>query len=119
MATRTEWNFDCWVTDARRWGTTSEEKELLERDATALVTYWGFTPGYTCRQFDYSWREWAGLIRRYYYARWKMFYTMLTKSLQNGKPYSEEGIPLSHIPRQRLLRPIGRLGDCLRSNPKN
>lgn len=96
LATRTEWNFDCWVTDARRWGTTSEEKELLERDATALVTYWGFTPGYTCRQFDYSWREWAGLIRRYYYARWKMFYTMLTKSLQNGKPYSEEGIPLSH-----------------------
>lgn len=96
LATRTEWNFDCWVTDARRWGTTSEEKELLERDATALVTYWGFTPGYTCRQFDYSWREWAGLIRRYYYARWKMFYTMLAESLQNGKPYSEEGIPLSH-----------------------
>lgn len=96
LASRTEWNFDCWVTDARRWGTTSEEKELLERDATALVTYWGFTPGYTCRQFDYSWREWAGLIRRYYYARWKMFYTMLAESLQNGKPYSEEGIPLSH-----------------------
>lgn len=96
LATRTEWNFDCWVTDARRWGTTPEEKELLERDATALVTYWGFTPGYTCRQFDYSWREWAGLIRRYYYARWKIFYTMLAESLQNGKPYSEEGIPLSH-----------------------
>ena len=96
LATRTEWNFDQWVSDARRWGTTEEEKDLLERDATALITYWGFTPGYVCQQFDYSWREWTGLIRRYYYNRWKMFYDMLAESVAAGKPYSEEGTPMSN-----------------------
>ncbi len=96
LATRTEWNFDRWVADARRWGTTPEEKDLLERDATALVTYWGFTPGYMCQQFDYSWREWAGLIRRYYYGRWKMFYDMLDASLAAGEPYSEAGAKMSN-----------------------
>ncbi len=96
LASRTEWNFDRWVSDARGWGTTAEEQELLERDATALVTYWGFTPGYTCQQFDYSWREWAGLIRRYYYGRWKQFYEMLEASLEAGVPYSEAGTKMSH-----------------------
>lgn len=96
LATRTEWNFDRWVSDARSWGATTEEKDLLERDATALVTYWGFTPGYMCQQFDYSWREWAGLIRRYYYNRWKMFYDMLAESLASGKPYSEAGAKMSN-----------------------
>lgn len=96
LATRTEWNFDRWVSDARSWGATTEEKDLLERDATALVTYWGFTPGYMCQQFDYSWREWAGLIRRYYYNRWKMFYDMLAESLASGKPYSETGAKMSN-----------------------
>lgn len=96
LATRTEWNFDQWVTDARRWGTTPEEKDLLERDATALVTYWGFTEGYMCQQFDYSWREWAGLIRRYYYPRWKMFYEMLERSVAAGKPYTDAGAKMNH-----------------------
>ncbi len=96
LASRTEWNFDRWISDARGWGTTAEEQELLERDATALVTYWGFTPGYTCQQFDYSWREWAGLIRRYYYGRWKQFYEMLEASLESGVPYSEAGTKMSH-----------------------
>lgn len=96
LATRTEWNFDKWVADARSWGTTTEEKDLLEMDGTVLITYWGFSEGYVCRQFDYSWREWAGHIRRFYYPRWKMFYDMLAQSVADGKPYSEEGIKLDH-----------------------
>lgn len=62
LASPTEWNFDKWVNDARSWGTTSKEKDQLEEDATSLVTFWGFTEGYNCIQFDYSWREWAGLL---------------------------------------------------------
>lgn len=97
LATRTEWNFDCWVSDARRWGVNYKEKNLLEKDATALVTYWGFNEGFECKQFDYSWREWAGLIRRYYYPRWQMFYDMLAESLANGEPYySEAGAKMNH-----------------------
>lgn len=101
LASRSEWNFDQWVSDARRWGTTQQEKDLLERDATALITYWGFTPGYECKQFDYSWREWAGLIKRYYHARWKMLYDMLDESLvatltTGAAPYSESDAKINH-----------------------
>lgn len=96
LASRTEWNFDKWISDARSWGQTTAEKDLLEADATALVTLWGFTEGYECKQFDYSWREWAGLIKRYYYQRWKTFYAMLDQSLVNGTPYSEADAKLNH-----------------------
>ena len=96
LSTRTEWNFDKWIADARSWGTNSKEKDLLERDATALITLWGFTDGYECQQFDYSWREWGGLIRRYYYPRWKMFYQMIEEESKKGVKYTDQGIKLSN-----------------------
>lgn len=96
LASRTEWNFDKWVSDARSWGTTSQEKDQLEEDATSLVTFWGFTEGYNCIQFDYSWREWAGLIRRYYYPRWKKLYDLMETSLAKGEPYNDDDAKQNH-----------------------
>lgn len=96
LSSRIEWNFDKWITNARSWGKTNEEKDLFERDATSLVTYWGFTPGYECQQFDYSWREWSGLIRRYYYPRWKQFHDMLKSGMKNGIEYKEENLKMSN-----------------------
>lgn len=96
LASRTEWNFDKWVNDARSWGATSKEKDQLEEDATSLVTFWGFTEGYNCIQFDYSWREWAGLIRRYYYPRWKKLYDVMETSLAKGEPYNDDNAKQNH-----------------------
>lgn len=87
LSSRAEYNVDYWIADARQWGTTTEEKDILEKDGTMLITFWGFTEGYECKQFDYSWREWAGHIRRYYYPRWKMFYDMALAKLEAGTPY--------------------------------
>lgn len=95
LATRDEQNFDKWISDARSWGTTDDEKDLLEKYATALVTLWGYTDGYECKQFDYSWREWAGLIRRYYYQRWKMFYDMIESKAENGRKYTGKDVKMS------------------------
>ncbi len=96
LTSRSEWNFDKWVSDARSWGVTPQEKDQFEKDATELITYWGFTPGYECKQFDYSWREWAGHIRRYYHPRWERLFDLMLTSYQNGEPYNEEGTPLNH-----------------------
>ncbi len=97
LASRTEWNFDPWITDARSWGTNTAEKDQFERDATELITFWGFDEGFKCMIFDYAWREWAGHIRRYYHPRWQRFYDMLGTSLKAGKPYySEKGLFLRH-----------------------
>lgn len=91
LRTREEFNFDKWLTDARQWGTTEEEKNRLEKDATALVTIWGADGN--PQIFDYSWREWSGLIENFYLKRWKMFYDAMTGYLERGEEYKEEGLP--------------------------
>lgn len=94
LRTRTEFNFDKWLTDARSWGTTESEKDLFEKNATALVTVWGADGDPLI--FDYSWREWTGLIDGYYLNRWKQFYAMLQEHLNLGKKYIEKGLPQTH-----------------------
>ena len=94
LRTRPEFNFDRWLAEARRWGTTPEEQNLFERDATALFTIWGGDGDPLI--FDYGWKEWAGLIDGYYLPRWKQFYAMLEDHLDSGESYQEEGLPLTH-----------------------
>ena len=94
LYTRSEYSFDRWLTEARSWGETKEEKDLMERDATSLVTIWGADGD--PRIFDYSWREWAGLINGYYLPRWQKFYTMLQGHLDAGTDYQEEGLSLAY-----------------------
>ena len=92
LRTREEYNFDKWLTDARSWGTTEAEKDLLERDATSLVTIWEADGD--PRIFDYGWREWSGLVENFYLRRWKMFYDEMLGYLDRGEEYSEDGLPL-------------------------
>lgn len=94
LRTRLEFNFDRWLADVRRWGTTDEERDLYEKDATALFTIWG--PDDNPSIFDYSWKEWSGLIDGYYLKRWEQFYAMLQEHLDNGMAYTEEGLPMVH-----------------------
>lgn len=94
LRTREEFNFDKWLSDARSWGQTEEEKAIFEKDATALVTIWGGDGDPLI--FDYSWREWCGLISGYYAVRWQKFYDMLRQSLDKGTGYSEKGLKLTH-----------------------
>ncbi len=82
--TREEYSFGKWVNDARSWGKTEEESDIYEYNASFLVTHWGGNI------FDYSWREWSGLIKGYYLPRWEKFYALLLQHLNNGTTYSEE-----------------------------
>lgn len=91
LKTRSEFSFDKWVSDARSWGKTEEEKNLYEYNASLLVTQWGAD-----MIFDYSWREWSGLINGYYMPRWLKFYKMLRTHLENGTEYKEDGLPQVH-----------------------
>lgn len=94
LRTREEFNFDKWLTDARKWGKTEEESNYFEKDATSLVTVWGADGDPLI--FDYSWREWTGLIEGYYLKRWEMFYKMIDGCLTSGKEYIEKGLPQTH-----------------------
>jgi alpha-N-acetylglucosaminidase len=95
-ATRPALSFDKWIDDAHSWATTEEEKQLYDFNASMLVTQWGPYGDRDATIFDYSWREWGGLINGYYLLRWELFYTMLRNALVNNEPYSEEGLELVH-----------------------
>ena len=82
------------LAQARSWGDNEEEKNLFEHDATTLVTIWGGDGDPLI--FDYSWREWAGLIGGYYLPRWEKFYAMLQHCLDTDTPYREDGLKLTH-----------------------
>ena len=87
LATRRQFMLGAWIADARRWGTTDAERDQYEFNARELVTIWG--PEHDPAIFDYSWREWSGLIRGYYVPRWEKFFAMLDASMDAGHPYVE------------------------------
>lgn len=94
LAGRPEFSLEKWIGDARRWGETEEEKALYELNASVMVTLWGEdeAPGI----FDYSWREWSGLLGGFYRVRWEMFFDFLRAKLENGEPYNGLGLPLCY-----------------------
>lgn len=90
--TRKEYSFPDWLSDAKKWGRNNEERNYYDRNASMLVTYWG--PDGDPQIFDYSWREWSGLIADYYVPRWKQFFEFLSVKLSKGESYSEKQLPL-------------------------
>ena len=92
LSCRPEFSFEKWIDDACRFGNTDTEKRLYDYNATALVTIWG--PDENPEIFDYSWRDWSGLISQYYKTRWAKFFAMLSDCLNKDIEYVEEGLPL-------------------------
>ncbi len=73
-----------WIQMARRIadeaaGTTSADRQWLELDnARTLITTWGDrSQSESGGLRDYSYREWGGMMKDYYYARWKTFFDNL------------------------------------------
>ncbi len=111
LSSRDEFSLKKWINDARAHGETLEESDLYEYNASMLVTLWG--PLENPSIFDYSWREWSGLIEQYYFMRWQKFYAMLLDHLENGTEYMEEGLPLAHGREAfRANDFYSRLADC-------
>jgi hypothetical protein len=91
VGTRPELSFEKWQQDATAWATNDDEKKLYSFNAAMLVTQWGATCD--SRIFEYSWREWSGLLRGYYAPRWKQFHDFLIAQVKENKPYSEAKLP--------------------------
>ncbi|WP_415909207.1 alpha-N-acetylglucosaminidase C-terminal domain-containing protein [Oleiharenicola sp. Vm1] len=78
LATRREFLLGAWLADARRWSASPAEADLYERNARQLVTVWGGTPE-TTMLFEYSSRQWSGLIESFYLVRWKKYFAWLER----------------------------------------
>ncbi len=84
LGTRKEFLLGAWLKDARNLGRTESEKELFEFNARTLITLWGNEEASESLH-EYSHREWAGLIRDFYYPRWEMYISSLRKALKNNE----------------------------------
>lgn len=89
LATRPEFKVGRWIESARHLGTTPEEKNLYEWNARVQVTTWGNrTAADDGGLRDYAHKEWNGLLRDFYYNRWKIWIDRQTAQL-GGAPVKE------------------------------
>ncbi|HEY9044601.1 MAG TPA: alpha-N-acetylglucosaminidase [Ohtaekwangia sp.] len=86
LATRTDFLLGKWIEDARRCGITAEEKDLYERNARNLITLWGAENN---RLFEYSCRQWSGLLSDFYKPRWEQFFHDATVALEHNEPFDQ------------------------------
>ena len=69
-----------WLADARSWGTTPEDKALLEWGAKRQITDWGGKIG------SYAIKEWAGMLTDRALPVWTEYLQKMEMALREGKP---------------------------------
>lgn len=81
LSSRSEFMVGPWIEKASRMGTTKAESELYVWNARTQITTWGNRSAANQGGLhDYSHREWAGLLKDYYYPRWKFFFDYINKN---------------------------------------
>jgi len=84
VLTQKMWLVGKWIADARAWGTTPAEVAQYEFNARNQLTLWG---PQTSVLRDYAYKLWAGLVRDFYYMRWRLFVAELGDALANRTPF--------------------------------
>jgi len=87
LSCRTEFMVGTWLQQARKIGAGPEEKELYEWNARTQITVWGDRIAADQGGLhDYAHREWAGLLKDFYYSRWKTWFKELKNRLEGKTP---------------------------------
>ncbi|MDP3683670.1 MAG: alpha-N-acetylglucosaminidase C-terminal domain-containing protein, partial [Ignavibacteria bacterium] len=76
-----------WIELSKQWATNESEKQLYEWNARNLITLWGDR---NSKLHDYAQKQWAGMMKDFYYPRWEMLIEQAKVSLQNGKDFDKE-----------------------------
>ena len=80
LATRPEFKAGSWIEQARSLGHTGAEKDWLEWNARVQITTWGNRHAANEGGLrDYAHREWNGLLKDFYYLRWKTWLDRLSQ----------------------------------------
>lgn len=87
LASRPEFKVGRWIKAARDLGHTPAEKDQYEWNARVQITTWGNrTAADQGGLRDYAHKEWNGLLRDFYYMRWKTFFDELKQQLEGAAP---------------------------------
>jgi alpha-N-acetylglucosaminidase len=75
-----------WLAQVAPWASSPSERARLEYDARSLLTTWGDRKASEdAKLHDYGNRDWAGLTRDYYRARWQAYFSALDEELRTGR----------------------------------
>lgn len=86
LSTRPEFMVGSWINQAKKIGKTAQEKKLYEWNARTQITVWGSRISAETGLNDYAYKEWSGILRDYYYARWQAFFNYLEEKLEGKNP---------------------------------
>lgn len=87
LSTRPEFMLGTWLERAKALGQNKEEKQLYEWNARTQITTWGDRNAADNGGLrDYSHREWAGLLKDFYYMRWKLYFSYLANKMEGKNP---------------------------------
>lgn len=78
LSSRPEFMAGPWIEAAMRWSRYRAEQDYYRWNARTLLTTWGNRHAANVGGLhDYAHREWAGMLRDFYYPRWKTFFDAL------------------------------------------
>ena len=76
-----------WLKYVQPWASTPDELERVRFDARSLLTTWGDRKASEgAGLHDYGNKDWSGLTRDYYKARWQAYFKALKQQLRTGIP---------------------------------
>ena len=86
LATNRSFLVGAWLADVRGWASGPEEDAQLQLDARSILTTWGDRNASEGADLhDYGNKDWAGLTRDYYRARWQAYFESLDAELRDGR----------------------------------
>ena len=85
MSSDTRFMAGKWVSDARKWGNTEDERALYEFNAKMQITRWWPDVNF----LDYAHKQWGGLLKLYYLPRWENFLSVLRGALTGAAEFDE------------------------------
>lgn len=95
LSSRPDFMLGTWLQQAKGKGKNAEEKRLYEWNARTQITIWGnrsaADPG---GLHDYAHREWSGLLKDFYYVRWKTWFEELQHRLDGRSPQKTDWFAL-------------------------
>lgn len=115
LGTRPEFRVGTWIERARGLGNTPEEKAQYEWNARTQITTWGNRKAADEGGLrDYAHREWNGILKDFYYMRWKTYFDFLSQKLE-GKTPAEIDFYALEEPWTKAVQPYSSApqGDCI------
>lgn len=115
LGTRSEFTLGRWINMAKSLGKTEQEKSLLEWNARVQITTWGNREAaITGGLADYGHKEWNGLLKDFYYMRWKTYFDYKLSHFNDGSPDKLDYYPMEEEwTKQQNVFSAEPQGDCI------